>query len=85
MGRHYAFSMRKVITKIGEPFTLRGRTYICKPTPTPGMFISCTECIFFKEKRFCKGNLISPCSLEAYYDRIVRKCCGSGGVYESYN
>lgn len=77
--------MRKVITKIGEPFTLRGRRYICNPTPTPGMFISCIECIFYKEKRFLKGKLTSPCSLEAYYDRIVRKCCGSGGVYESYN
>lgn len=81
----YIFSMRKLITRIGEPFTLRGRTYICNPTPTPETFISCIECIFYKERRFLNGKITSPCSLEVYYDKIVRKCCGSGGVYESYN
>lgn len=77
--------MSKIITKIGEPFTLRGRTYICNPTPAPEVFISCIECIFYNEKKFLNGKLKSPCSLEANYNEVVKKCCGSGGVYESYN
>ena len=75
--------MRKIITRVGEPFTLRGRTYICNCLP--GAFLSCDECIFYKTNRRVNGVYVSPCGLDAYYSRVVSKCCGTGGVYESYN
>ena len=74
--------MNKIITRIGEPFILRGRTYICRNIPAT--FIHCDRCIFYKANRQLNGVYVSPCGLDAYYSRIVGKCCQTGGVYESY-
>ena len=73
--------MKKIITKINESFTLRGKAYICKQ-PVDNLWISCSKCIFYKKNRPLDAY---PCKLDTYYAHIVQKCCGTGGVYESYN
>lgn len=74
--------MKKIITRINESFTLRGKVYICKQ-PVSDLWIPCSQCIFYKKNT--PSIDVCPCKLDAYYAHIVQKCCGSGGVYEPYH
>lgn len=74
--------MNQIITKVNTPFTLRGRMYICKQ-PANHVWIPCNRCIFYKKNIKKRGEF--ACKLDIYYNHNIGKCCGLGGVYESYN
>ena len=59
----------------GEPFTLRGITYIYSPSIR---YIDCDKCIFWKTNKDKKGE----CSWAKYEHFLGYPICHLGGVYK---
>lgn len=74
-----------IITKVGEPFTLRGKQYILPEAEE--FWQSCMHCIFYRKKHYkvSDDDDFSYCLLKSVYKKsVVVACGGHPSVYQKF-